>query len=585
MIGKEKSKSAKLNLWEGILRRQRAYWLAVGLFIIAALATVLQINPKYSSQTSFELPKLAENDQHFTDQQLIGHLKNHQRVSAALMDVGIKGELAGDSKENSQRQQQLTNDLLDGISISRAKQDSQTQTIVLQVTNEDTTLIKEIPEKMITGFVEDVFKTRLDKLKKQKADLEKQRELIQAKLAKLQSEDTKEVEPKTEDKPVVESEKIDKELSELAKKINSWKAKINLLQKRKKRIENGIAELSGHNKTLQRRLASSDLESAPTEIIYGLNPEHLQVKQDITALENEILRLKKVEAMTDQHPQVQGVLVRLKSLRIKLAELPEKIIIREVVAPGINKNKIKKQIEENTKDISRLEDGLLAIDTEIKNLNLNIDVNTPATEPVRNATEIPAVVPAETKNQLIETKLSEKKKLQAENAKVTAKIASLDDILANQSQQKLTVLNSVKLENNSFTPSYPKFKIVLLVVLITAMVFAAGIVLLASAFDKTVTNKSQACKISGLPCLGEISEIVTKDQRSRRAVSWMITPMIGTVLVVVIGMLSMKLSERLSFKVQAKPIINQPANSNSGELDSHAKAQKNSLSSSSKTKE
>ena len=138
--------------------------------------------------------------------------------------------------------------------------------------------------------------------------------------------------------------------------------------------------------------------------------------------------------------------------------------------------------------------------------------------------------------------VKEKEKVQAEVDRWQGQLTGVQMALAAEVAKKRTHLETTQFAKKQFRPSSPKLELVLAAALLGGLAAAGGVVFLLQSLDRTINTTEDALEAFGVPLCGVTGEIVPPRQRlRRRLVHWVGRPIIGLLVVLVLGLATLNI--------------------------------------------
>ena len=539
-----KFKSPKRNLWEGILNRQRLLIFSLGVFVIAGLLACLKLKPKYQSEVLFTISNSQKNNLAFSESKFIEQLKNEATISSVIDDVIFLGEISQTPEEEIAKQKRYEKQIADTVIFSRKKVTQKSSVYSVKISGANCDVLKQVPELLVKTVLDKTYDLRDKKNKNLIVEIRNQINFVSRKIAKLAPAELKDQPADSvEDNKITELQKMKTKLDELRMKNETLSDK----------IARSVKEISSNKKRLAELLKQQTKDSGKTEsvtkIVYGPNPKRAKIEKYILDWKAEIQRAKNEDKMTEDHPHIKGLREQIAKFQKDLDALPAKIEIRRIVTPESDFQKLNSKIDEVKKRLTELEACNLKFQVKKKkNMSLitklsakitagsdkseNITINTPLTQTEADKAE--------------RQRIEEVNKLKSDRKELQVKLRNLLVEQGKSETQKSKIYKTLKFASLNLKPITPCFYMLLAIIFGASLLFAFIVVLVATLMDKTLTASAQAGKATGFTVLGSVGEICTKKQKSRRAVSWIVTPIIGTIFVVAAGLITINLAGRLT---------------------------------------
>ncbi|MAE64679.1 MAG: hypothetical protein CMJ18_10475 [Phycisphaeraceae bacterium] len=511
------NKPTNLREWLDIFLRHRKKFL----FVSIPVAMVVIIGSHYVER-KYTASAIMEVRNHLAIQQIgdqvtaratkpMRRLLHHDIVSRKAIEQVIDDlELLRDMPiyhadgELTAKGQMIKSDMVDkmrkGIAVSYIARTSELDRARISYTDLDRELAPRIVNKLVDNYIQDanaLFDKKLISTKSFfEAQVARHRQNLQTEEAKLMR--FRAANPGLEpDDPL----SVDAKLVTLQAKLDRLNSDINVL-------------------TEERRALQGWLKSAPEMIISKeerTNPEWEATRQRLNALEIEYYNFRnRPGGPTEAHPESQKYIKMIRDLKVKVKELPQRI-----VADGeaiVNEARIVA-----AKELETMSGRLAGHESQRAEVKRQYSVYE-----VRKSNFV------ELRNKYLNMKrtISEHESQHEFYAnKLRATQIALSAAVGNRSVT-LTVIDRPR---EHIKPSHPTLSKILIMSLVLGIGFGGGAIVLSEMLDRSFHNVQHAVDDLKLPVLGAVNEIITQPMIFRRKLfAWGVYPTIGAMLVMVL---------------------------------------------------
>jgi uncharacterized protein involved in exopolysaccharide biosynthesis len=267
-------------------------------------------------------------------------------------------------------------------------------------------------------------------------------------------------------------------------------------------------------------------------------PEALELSARISKIEGKVEELRHARGMTDNHPEVQDLLMRRRQLE---AELDVQYAADRRAAKANVPVEDEPAYEELTRgapwapyppEHSGLIVKIAALQAKLKDLEISIDTNELETKELTQAKR-----EVFGKQELFADVLGRVAQARQQHTQLERTLANIEPAIKAIEQGRLLQFSEGPPARSSNRPISPKATTVVLLALLAGLATGIAFVVLAEMLDHVFRTSGQVARSLGLPMLESIDEIVTAEDRRRIFVrNLVITPVIVLLL---LGMTSL----------------------------------------------
>ncbi|MFW5869928.1 MAG: GumC family protein [Planctomycetota bacterium] len=530
-MAENETKKTPRDILRVVFRRRRLFLLSASLFIIIALIVGHYWPVKYTGATKFERrsdPAMEEargrgGSQSFETIKLtLGHeLAGQRAVERAFEELGLARGLPHDgeghlTKAGRQQKQEKVRELMEKVSVSWDVRSENVDLVSVSVTHSDPSLAQQLPDTLVKNYISLVSRRIRESLTASRDFLLDQVQDAEDRVKEL-----------TDRKINFETKHagtMPESPGALQERIQQISSDIDTLRRSQKMAKQTLARL-GALKDKKEPTTQPSAEEQPREVIRGPNPELKRLQLQLTEAEEQLNHLLTVNHMTEKHPTVLSLKGRIEQLEKQISETPEEIVIQRIFGDG-----------------PRGDDGYAAAVAAAKS-----DFETATSELVRQEARLDSLqalmanfAPIRQEYLAIVDNLD---KAQTEADTWRKRLTGVEMKLAAEVAKRRTHLDAVEAAQPQFRPSSPKPMMVIGVAFIGGLGFAAALVFLANMLDRTLSTPEEVQESFGVPVCGVIGEIKTTRERITGGVgSFVVTPILGLVIIVAIGVATFSLT-------------------------------------------
>jgi len=512
--------------WREIKRtalRFRYRWLfffGMSAFAIAVLAAAPYVWPsKYTGTAIFELRMDPASEDltrgrttslRTTQTGLEHELCGRQAVEQAAEDLrltqglprGPEGEL---TLEGEKAKQNLIQDLQKGLARPRflAREEGVLYQVALSFTHTDRDLAETMPNTLVKNYFTNVANRIQRNLAKSKAFLEERVASADARLTE------------------VVNERIEFEAKNAGMMPNDAAALVEQIRTLSADAETIRFQLDQDRQEFERLKALAEKEGAgdgePTQIVKEPNPELAELRKELRGYKERLQNARTLSHMTDKHPTVITLKGKIADLEKEIEQTPEETVKEKVFGQTGPDRRL---LLDLATAADKVNSGIMKLkqkETQLKDIQKQHDNYAPVRKRWEEITK----------------EIDEKR---AEKSKWQSRLTEVATALGAEAAAQRTRFEQVQLAQKQFLPSSPTLLKVLGSALGGGLVFGVALVFLAKTLDHSLSATHEADEHFKLPVCGVIGEILMPWQRRRRkARRWLLEPVVGLILLIIIG--------------------------------------------------
>ena len=246
------------------------------------------------------------------------------------------------------------------------------------------------------------------------------------------------------------------------------------------------------------------------------------MKDQLQNYRNSLDSALTLQHMTEQHPTVQTLRIKIAQLEEQIEKTPKEAVIQTIYGTtdsgslDLEFQRTQRVVAESTLKVATM--GL----TRLQGLLTKDQKMMGNYGPVRQ--------------QFLDL-VDRQKKLEDDAGVWQKRLREVDMALAAEVAKKRTHLIIKQMAQKQFTPSSPDLRLVLGVALLGGLAFGAGLVFLAKVLDRSFTTTDDAVEHFNVPILGVVGEIVTPGQKTwRRFRRWIVAPVVSLIILGILGL-------------------------------------------------
>jgi uncharacterized protein involved in exopolysaccharide biosynthesis len=515
-MASEGKKGSVHDLLRLVFRRRVLFLVGALLFAIAVLVASHFMPLKYSGKTIFEfgleaaaeeISRTSKESFGTIKERLVHDLCGYQAMESAIKELHLTEGLPHDSggrltDEGRAALQEMVRASMAATNVVWEARSKQEDLVSVSFTHPDPKLAENVPNILVRNYINRTYERIRSGLKRQHDFLRIKVEDTDKQLAEATRE---KIDFETRhagmlpDNPAAFQEKIERCRAELKAARGSYeKARLKLARLDALRVQSTTTAPAEH----------------ASMVVKQPNPEYGRLKVQLHDLVDELDTSLVLKHMTEEHPTVRALRVKIAQTKRRLAEAPNEVIKERVFASGTELIELsmaaagaQSELEAAQNEIGRLE-----------NLSREYDKAWANFAPVRQGY------------------LALLKKVNDSAAEAhhwRTRLESIQIALTAAVDNRLTRLKAVQPAQQQFLPSSPSLPAVLGLAVGGGLAFGAGLVFLAKTLDRTIRTPVEASEYFDLPVHGVISEIVTPAQRAGRLLKrWFLRPVICLILLV-----------------------------------------------------
>ncbi len=324
-------------------------------------------------------------------------------------------------------------------------------------------------------------------------------------------------------------------------------------------ITTGIARLEMERRELQRRKRDYDTTKAeihqllatvgpapvgPT-ILDKDTPAMVEYVSDATVefmnnlddIDKQIVNLRSIKRMTDQHPQVQSLIKARARIEDELAlqrTQDQTVVVTSgalIAGQPVSAQRFSAPLSPWHAERNRLKVQMASVDTKIKDIDLSLEKTDASLKQLYDAKS--GIFQHQ---EVMEDANSAVAKAQNRRRELDSMIAKIDPAIEAIEDGRLLQFSEGEAARGSSIPVNPKSTTILLLAVLAGIAAGAVFVVLAEIFDHVYRSSAHVAKSLGLPILDAIDEIVTSQDRRRRLLSrTVLAPVMVTAFLLITG--------------------------------------------------
>lgn len=368
--------------------------------------------------------------------------------------------------------------------------------IAVRFTDRDPTLAREVPERLVKGYVTLVSERITVRLAANRDLLEKQLGEYRSRLAELtrqQAPPQPQPPPEPKAAPLPPADNT----AAVQQQIRQIGADMEAIRRRQAEAQ----------QKLERLKAEADAPrpmDKPVQVVKGPSPEWTALKEQRRRLQEELDAAVSLKHMTDNHPTVQGLKKKIQDLTERMDRLPQEVVLQTIYGPGPAKDGLSEaltaaqaEVEAATRELDGLQKRLVQVQ------NLLAGAPPPETPP-----------PPQRAPQPNPQLLKQIEETRTEVARIEPRVA--------ESQTAVEVERSCRRDQIAAVlsaearPTFPVLWQVLGLALVGGPLFGVAVVFLASATSRRIESAEDAARRFDIPVLGVTSLILSQRERARR---------------------------------------------------------------------
>jgi uncharacterized protein involved in exopolysaccharide biosynthesis len=490
-----------------VFRHRVVFVLCASVFAFIALFAIPQYCEKeYTGTAKFERHQEAtltdrsssfESFKSVLQHQLAGRDAIRRVIEDLQLDQGLpRGSDGNLTSTGKQQLQTMVEQFRQQLQVIWDVRTDQVDLVSVRFTHRDPKLAEEVPNKLVTNYINRVSEDIVEHLKGSCDFLRDRVAEVETRLAEA-----------THERIQFEKENA-----------GSLPESPTSLEERSRDISSDIDTLRlqyrVEKQNLQRLKAMADKVQAnpdePVQVIKGPNPELEHLKEELKEREKDLQGLKDalqdlhiVNRMTEEHPQV-------KALKAKIETAEEKVAETEKEIEGLDEEVVVQRVFSSKEQREDLDIALAAAESKVEMAEKEIQRLERRREEYEKALAQYAPIREEwlrisqLNRDLSQEKQSWEKRLREVEMSLTAEVAKRRNRLAQVQQAE-----------EQHKPSSPTIEYLLGFALLGGLAFGGAIVFLLNLNDRTVWTPRDAEAQFGLPVCGTIGEIVPQTWEKR----------------------------------------------------------------------
>jgi uncharacterized protein involved in exopolysaccharide biosynthesis len=472
------------DILQVVFSHYKLFLAGFAMFIIGTMVVSLHVPVKYTATALFErrsdsaTERLNNNpNESFSAMKLTleQELCSPEAVEAVIGDLGMLRDLPRDAEgrltsDGELEKRGLIHDIRSQLLVEWKVQSRAMDQIALQCTYTDSKLAAEIPNRLVTRYLEGVSSQIITRLRESRDFL---REQVTQGEARVEVLNQKKIEFES-----TYNEVLFDNTSGLQDRIQATQSEIENLYRQLLVSKQKVEQYKGLLKTCHDSSLKEELETLRKQI-----DENLTLRQ-----------------MTDEHPDVL-------KLKARIAQLEQQIQSNEIDRSSTGKR-------EMTAYESGLVLELMGAEGQVEALNNESDrLQRRLTE---YQTGIAKSVPVREEYLKLTKPITEQ---QAEVDRWQKLLSEVDMTLTSEEGNRRTQLKTIALAKPPYNPKFPPFWTIVGIALGGGLAFAYGLVFMASTLDHSIRTPEDAAEgfvDFDVPVVGVISEIMMPRERAIR---------------------------------------------------------------------
>lgn len=502
-----------------VMRRRRLFLLGASLFCVLILVTVHWWPVKYKGTAKFtrRVDPAAEQllggkSESFETRKLtlLNDLSGDRAIERSLNDLGLfrglpraeGGQLTGPGE---MRKQEMIQQIRKNTLVEWEVRADQVDLVAVTYTDPDPVLAEKIPNTLVNNYMGWASDQIVSRLSDSEKFLKEQRERCRRQVATSNEERVKFEIGHAGAMPQSPGA-LEEEVRKLTADLEARRRQLDIVEKKKQLL-------------LQAAELPTTMSSQPFLKKMGPNPDYERLKVQVREAEDLLDVMITIRHMTKNHPDVAAQEKKISQFKESLANTPEKKALEETYGPAVRATDPTLELAMVRADIDGLNSEIARLERqagEAKKLQENF-------APYRK--EYVGIM------ETLKDREDEQKKWETRYLEVQMALEA-------ESAKKRTLHESVLVAQPQYRPSSPSLYMVLGLALAGGLGFGAGLVFLAKVMDRSVVTADDASRHFDMPILGVTGEIVTDaQQRRKRLMTWTVTPVVTTLVLVTIGIL------------------------------------------------
>ncbi len=513
-----------------VFRKRALLLLGASVFAVATMTGSLYLPLKYVSKATFEfgleaaaaeISRASERD-FGTIKERLGHdLTGEHAVEKAIRQLHLTEGMPHDSEgrltfEGRVALQGMVRSYISALEVIWEARSKQEDLVSVSFTNSDPDLAQNLPNVLVKDYINSTY----DRIR---SGLKRQYDFLKTKVVDAARK-----------LDVVQREKIDFE----AEHAGTMPADPEAFQEKMERTRVELLAAKQKHEAATLKLArlnamrpgtTSTNPTIPSTIIRRPNPEIPYLQAKLVDLLDELDTGKVTNHMTEQHPTIKALRLRIAQMEKRIEETPKEIIKERVFSPAsemldvsMTMASVQSQLGGASNEIARLE-GLQA-DYEVAWANVT-EIRHEYLSLAQKVTDC-----------------------QGETGHWRERLAEVQIALAAAMDNRLTRLKAVHPAQRQFLPSSPALQTVLAMAGLGGLAFGAGLVFLSKVFDRTINSAEEASDYFSLSVHGVIGEIATTSHRFRRGLRrWLLRPLACVIMLAALSLSATAALMRLRF--------------------------------------
>jgi len=523
-VAKETEKKTPRDLLRVIFRRWRVFLSVATGIAFAILVAALYVPLKYTGETIFErridfgaVESRREEAESFESLRvtLMHELGSTEALEKAAEQVGLtRGMPRGTdgrilTEAGEMMLQDLVTTLRKGLRVSFNVRSPRVDLVSVAFTHKDPWLAQALPNQLVTNYIESASAKVVARLTGSHDFLEERVTETSERLKELRNARITFESDHAGAMPNSPTE-LGERLRDIAADIDTKRPE---QEKAKRKVERLEAVLKAATNT-----------DEPFRTIKGPNPELDRLNRQLQDYEDLLAAaLPPGGRMTENHPDVKALRGRIEQVKKRIEETEKEVTLQTEYGSEDTQAMLSMQLADAraeldlaTNELARLEGRQAALQ------KLQADFG-----PVR---------------QKYVDLLDQQEKKQTEVDRWQKQLTGVQMSLAAEVAKKRTHLETTQFAKKQFRPSSPKLELVLAAALLGGLIAAGGVVFLLQALDRTLNTTEDAIEAFGLPICGVTGEIVSpRQRRTRRLLRWVGRPVVGLVIVLVLGVATLNI--------------------------------------------
>ncbi len=522
-------------------RRKFQFLLAAGIFATAVLIGAHFVPLKYTGKAVFEfgleaaaedISKTSSESFDAVKERLAHDIAGYQALEQAAIEAGLNKGLPRDDSgrltyEGQLAMQTMVGEFMKSTEVVWEARSKQEDLVSVSFTHYDPKVAEVLTNILVKNYINQTYdkirsglKRQFDFLVTKVEDCDKMLEAAQRDKIRFETQHA----GMLPDNPAAFQDKIDRsrvELSELQRRHEA--ARLRLVRV-----------------TALRQDASTQPASQTARMVRQPNPERQRMSLQLQMLRDELDSSLILRHMTEEHPIVKSLRIKITQTEKRVAELPVDVMKEEIGGPP----------------------PISMIDLSMESASAQSEMESLGSE-IKRLTELQAgydkslasFAPVREDYMVLVKRFNERAD---EDKQWRGRLESVQVALAAAVDNRLTRLKAIQPARQQFIPSSPSLLVVMVLAIGGALACGAGVVWAAQALDRTINTPEEAQEAFSLPICGVIGEIISPHQKSRMmARRWLLTPAISLVIVAVLSAAAVSVVFRLRFPRQYQQVWSQ----------------------------